>query len=74
VRKIMPMGMHGTRNRSRAGFSLVELLVGMVVGEMGAVGKSYLMKLGAAFFLTAGLGLMEAKMGFHFPEDPRVIA
>jgi len=53
---------------------LVELLVGMVVGEMGAVGKSYLMKLGAAFFLTAGLGLMAAKMGFHFPEDPRVIA
>jgi len=30
----MPMGMHGTRNRSRAGFSLVELLVGMVIGAL----------------------------------------
>lgn len=46
----------------------------MVMGEMGAVGKSYLMKLGAAFFLTAGLGLIAAKMGLKLPEDPRVIA
>jgi undecaprenyl-diphosphatase len=46
----------------------------MVMGEMGAVGKSYLMKLGVAFFLTAGLGLIAAKMGLKLPEDPRVIA
>ena len=46
----------------------------MVMGEMGGVGKSYLMKLVAAFFLTAGLGLMAAKMGLKLPEDPRVIA
>lgn len=46
----------------------------MVMGEMGAVGKSYLMKLGVAFFLTAGLGLIGAKMGLKLPEDPRVIA
>ena len=46
----------------------------MVLGEMGPVGKTYLMKLGAAFFLTAALGLVAAKMGLKLPEDPRVIA
>ena len=49
-------------------------LRGMVVGEMGLEGKRYLMKLGAAFFLTAGLGLVAAKMGLRLPEDSRPIA
>ena len=64
----------------QAGALLAVLLIyaprlrAMVMGEMGGVGKSYLMKLGAAFFLTAGLGLMAAKMGLKLPEDPGVIA
>jgi undecaprenyl-diphosphatase len=41
---------------------------------MGGVGKSYLMKLGAAFVLTGLLGLVAIKMGLKLPEDPRVIA
>ena len=31
-------------------------LKAMVMGEMGGVGKSYLMKLGAAFFFNGGIG------------------
>jgi undecaprenyl-diphosphatase len=46
----------------------------MLVGEMGGAGKSYLMKLGAAFVLTGLLGLVAIGMGLKLPEDPRVIA
>jgi undecaprenyl-diphosphatase len=46
----------------------------MLVGEMGGAGKSYLMKLGAAFVLTGLLGLVAMGMGLKLPEDPRVIA
>ena len=46
----------------------------MAMGELGVEGKRYLMKLGGAFILTAGLGLMAAKMGLRLPEDPRPIA
>ena len=49
-------------------------LRGMLVGEMGGAGKSYLMKLGAAFVLTGVLGLVAMKMGLKLPEDPKVIA
>ena len=49
-------------------------LRGMLVGEMGGAGKSYLMKLGAAFVLTGLLGLVAMGMGLKLPEDPRVIA
>ena len=46
----------------------------MAMGELGVEGKRYLMKLGGAFILTAGLGLMAARLGLKLPEDPRVIA
>jgi undecaprenyl-diphosphatase len=49
-------------------------LRGMLVGERGGAGKSYLMKLGAAFVLTGVLGLVAMKMGLKLPEDPKVIA
>ncbi|MCX6935740.1 MAG: undecaprenyl-diphosphatase, partial [Verrucomicrobia bacterium] len=46
----------------------------MITGEMGEGGKKYLMKLWAAFFLTAVLGLVAAKLGLRLPENPAPIA
>jgi undecaprenyl-diphosphatase len=46
----------------------------MITGEEGAKGKLYLWKLGAAFVLTAVLGLVASEMGLKLPEDPAPIA
>ena len=36
--------------------------------------RDYLAKLAAAFFVTAVLGLLVKKLGFHLPEDPTPVA
>ena len=46
----------------------------MITGEEGKKGKLYLWKLGAAFVLTAVLGLVASEMGLKLPEDPAPIA
>ncbi len=46
----------------------------IVVGEEGQKGKAYLKKLGAAFVVTAVLGLTASEMGLKLPESPRPIA
>ena len=46
----------------------------MITGEEGKKGKLYLWKLGAAFVLTAALGLFASKLGLKLPEDPAPVA
>jgi len=46
----------------------------MITGEAGKKGKLYLWKLGAAFVLTAVLGLFASKLGLKLPENPAPVA
>ena len=46
----------------------------MITGGEGKKGREYLWKLGAAFVLTAALGLVASGMGLKLPENPTPIA